>query len=620
MESEENSRLSSQDEKNNTNNDNNKNNNLSTKNQESLKANKKDDNQNNNGKNEIEVELVLKNNANNINDNETQKLSAEKNDSLEDKGKNKELSLPKIEANNSLKYVQENNINIISNKKLNLGEEANVNNIEKEKESSNIPSSIIKNLENDTLTDRTNTDKTKEREEKIVKTFNKLKKALMLACVEIEDNLNKIYYPEKTEEMMNLSHVNVTKSTKFTQVNEGMTEEQKLKEKEYLKKIKIYKTKINALQNQLDIEIRTNKVDELEILYTGKKAYLEKLKKENNYLKSINNMDENSQNEINNKNMNKAELISINEKINKIKDETKIQKDYCKTLIEKIKSQNGKIKDLQNKCDLINQNIEYYKKKQIQILKKQKEENNLNNYNEEMDIKTLKKNYEEKYNKLKEKENKIHPKVKEQNMKIKGFLKNNEKLSDDIKEIINEIKDKTSQIISYENKIKIKEMKIYNKIIKKNNTLIDKKPFHVGPVNSNKIKNKKIFDYQKYLKNYENVNKIKNRLYTSADTNIKNRPINEIEQLKTDIQQTIKKNELDEKIKRIISDLKLSYNKKIINNNDEEDDLQKFLKRNEEINYRDRYNFYVTEGANLPIPIKTENINNNIKNNLYSNY
>ena len=620
MESEENSRLSSQDEKNNTNNDNNKNKNLSTKKQESLKANKKDDNQNNNGKNEIEVELVLKNNANNINDNEPQKLSAEKSDSLEDKEKNKELSLPKIEANNSLKYVQENNINIISNKKLNLGEEANANNIEKEKESSNIPSSIIKNLENDTLTDRTNTDKTKEREEKIVKTFNKLKKALMLACVEIEDNLNKIYYPEKTEEMMNLSHVNVTKSTKFTQVNEGMTEEQKLKEKEYLKKIKIYKTKINALQNQLDIEIRKNKVDELEILYTGKKAYLEKLKKENNYLKSINNMDENSQNEINNKNMNKAELISINEKINKIKDETKIQKDYCKTLIEKIKSQNGKIKDLQNKCDLINQNIEYYKKKQIQILKKQKEENNLNNYNEEMDIKTLKKNYEEKYNKLKEKENKIHPKVKEQNMKIKGFLKNNEKLSDDIKEIINEIKDKTSQIISYENKIKIKEMKIYNKIIKKNNTLIDKKPFHVGPINSNKIKNKKIFDYQKYLKNYENVNKIKNRLYTSADTNIKNRPINEIEQLKTDIQQTIKKNELDEKIKRIISDLKLSYNKKIINNNDEEDDLQKFLKRNEEINYRDRYNFYVTEGANLPIPIKTENINNNIKNNLYSNY
>ena len=60
-----------------------------------------------------------------------------------------------------------------------------------------------------------------------------------------------------------------------------------------------------------------------------------------------------------------------------------------------------------------------------------------------------------------------------------------------------------------------------------------------------------------------------------------------------------------------------SYNKNINNNNNEEEDaLQQFLKKNEEINYKDRYNFYVTEGANLPVPLKAENINNN----LYSNY
>ena len=617
METQKHSLLNTQEEQNNINNDNNKNTDLSNKKKALSITNK-----NNNGKEEIEVELVLKNNENNTNDNELKNIPRTKNDSLEDKEKNKELYLPKIEEQNSLKSVQENNINIIPNKKLNLEEEPNGNYTEKEKDSSNIPSSIIKNIENETLTDRTNTDKTKEKEEKIFKTFNKLKRALMLTCVEIEDNLNKIYYPEKTEEMMNLSHVNVTKSTKFTQINEGPTEEQKLKEKEILKKIKNYKTKINTLQNQLDIEIGLNNIDELEILYNGKKAYLEKLKNENKYLKSINNnIDENSRNEINNKKANKVELISINEKINKIKDETKIQKDYCKTIIEKIKSQNGEIKDLQNKCDLINQNIDYYKKKKIQALKKQNEYNNLDNNNEEkqIDIDTLKNNYEEKYIKLKNKEEKIESKVKEQNIKIKGILKNNEKLSDSIKEIIKELKDKTSQIISYENKIKIKEMKIYNKIIKKNknNTLIDKKPFHIAPFNSNKAEKKKIFDYQKYLKNYENGNK--NRLYISADTNIKPKALNDIEKLKTDIQQTIKRNELDEKIKKIIYDLKLSYNKKNINNNDE-DDLQKFLKRNEEINFRDRYNFYVTEGANLPIPIKTENINNNIKNNLYSNY
>ena len=609
MESEENSQLCSHEEKNNDNK--NQNNTLSKKTHESESSKKKKNSINKDNKEEIEVELILKKNTND--DNEPKIISQTKTDSLEDKTNNKELILPKIETNNSLKSVQENNINIISNKRLNLEDEININNIEKEKESSNIPSSIIKNIENETLTDRTSTDRKKQKEEKILKTFNKLKNALMLACVEIEENLNKIYYPEKTEEMMNLSHVNVTKSTKFTQINDGLLEEQKSKEKEIFKKIKNYKLKIKSLQNELDIELGINKADELELLYSEKKAYLEKLKKENNILKNFNNKDEKNQQLINIKKTNKIGLISINEKINKIKVEIKIQKDYCKTLIDKIKLQNERIQELQSKHDLINENIEYYKKKQNKELKKQKEENIINNNSdeEEMDIDTIRKNYEVKYNKIKDKEEKIKSKVKEQNIKVNGFAKNNEKLSENIKEIVKEIKDKTSQIITYENKIRIKEMKIYNRLNKKNNTLIDKKPFHIAPINSNKIKTKKIFDYEKYLKNYENGNKNKIRLYTSADINRKPQALNEIEKLKTDIQQTIKKNELDEKIKKIIIDLKKSgYNK--YNTNDEEDDLQKFLKRNEEINYRDRYNFYVTEGANLPVPIKAENINNNL--------
>ena len=127
-----------------------------------------------------------------------------------------------------------------------------------------------------------------------------------------------------------------------------------------------------------------------------------------------------------------------------------------------------------------------------------------------------------------------------------------------------------------------------------------------------------IFDYQKYLKEYEEgINKNKNRLFTSADTNLRPKTLNEIEKLKTDIQQAIKNNELDDKIKKIIIGLKLSnsYNKNNNNINEEEDDIQKFLKKNEEINFSDRYNFYVTEGANLPIPIKVENINNNLNSN-----
>jgi hypothetical protein len=300
----------------------------------------------------------------------------------------------------------------------------------------------------------------------------------------------------------------------------------------------------------------------------------------------------------------------MNEKIKKLKEETKIKRDYYHTIVEKIKSQNEKINELEKKCDLINQNMDYYKKKQIKQLKKQKEEalnNNGNNKEEEpIDINILKKNYEENYSKLKEKEDNLAPKVKEQNKKIKNLIKYNENLSQKVKEVILEINNNMTQILSFENNLKRKEIQIYDRLTKKNNSLMDRKPFHIAPINNNYQRSKKIFDYQKYLKEYEE-GKNKNRLYTSAENCIKPpKTLNEIEKLKTDIQQAIKKTELDEKIKKIIIGLKQSNN----NINEEEDDLQKILKKNESLN--NRYNFYVTEGANLPVPIKVESINKNL--------
>ena len=558
----------------------------------------------------IEVELVLKGSKNN----ESIKNISPKNDMAEEQLKNNELILPKIENNNPIKQEDENN-NIDSKSQENL---ENINNIEKEK---NIDSSFNNKIESDLISKNTNNtfsniEKLKEKEEKIVKTFKKLKKAIMLTCVEIEDNLNRIYYPENTEEMMNLSHVNFTKTSKFSRNNKNeLTEEQKEKEKEIFKKIKNYKSKIKSIQNELDITLKINKADELETIYTQKKIQLEKLKKENMALKNVKSIKEKDKVEIDNKNAQKNALYSMNEKINKIKGETKIKKDYCHTLIEKIKCQNEKINELQKKCDLINENMKYYKKKQIQELKMEKEKE-LYTIEEQKDIETLKDNYQKEYSKIKEKQEKLNSKIKEQNTQIKSISKHNDNLTEKIREIIIEIKDKSSQIISYENKIKIKEKEIYGKINKKNNTLSDRKPFHVTPVLVKTQKKKKIFDYQRYLKDYENKNKIKNRMYTSADNSIKPKTLNEIENLKNDIQKTIKKNELDEKIKKIISELKSSGKFNQSNNkNEEEDELQKILNKNQGINYSDRYNFYVTEGANLPVPLKAENINN-----YYSNY
>ena len=116
-------------------------------------------------------------------------------------------------------------------------------------------------------------------------------------------------------------------------------------------------------------------------------------------------------------------------------------------------------------------------------------------------------------------------------------------------------------------------------------------------------------------------NKRRIKLYSSVDINAQPKTLREIEKLRTDIQQAIKKNELDDKIDKIIGKLKLNSknlikNDKNINLNNEEDDLlNNLFKKNEEINERNRYNFYVTEGANLPVPLKQESINKNLNSN-----
>lgn len=591
--SDENSQSYSQDEEDDKNNDSEK-----ESNEEQKENENKDKNEEKNE--ELEIELVLKNKNNNQNNNIT-----------EEKGKENELVLPKIDINCKIKPVHENNINIsprINEKEDSSNEnnfKENENDLKEKKEEEDIEK---KKKEKEKKAE----EKLKEKEEKLLITFNRLKKALIQTCTEIEENLNRIYYPENTETLMNLSHVNNTKTTQFSIQNNiknnELNKEEIEKEKENLRKIKNYKFKIKSAQNELDIELKINKADELESIFSQKKAYYDKICKENEVLKKIKDNQENEKSEVNYKAMKKEALISMNEKILKIKDEINIKRNYYKTIVEKMKSQNEKIKELQERCDLINENIEYYKKKQIKEIKKQNEIENGKD-EKEIDLEKLEKNYKEDMCKYKEKEDKLKNKVKEQSTKIKNIIKENDDLNDKIYEIVEQIKNNMSQIITYENNIKRKELQIYDRINKKNNALSERKPFNVSPINAttNKQKSKKIFDYQKYLKNYEKVIN-KNRLYTSADTN-KPKTLKEIEKLKTDIQKTIERNELDEKIQRIIKGLK-SNTKFNTNNNDEEDALQKFLKKNEEANYKDRYNFYVTEGANLPVPAKLENINN----------
>ena len=574
--------------------------------QENLKNSYKNKTRNkisNKNDDEINVELIIKN---------------YKTESTQEKTKNNDLILPIIENNNKLKQSHENDINYFPQKK----EFSNNKNLKQKETKNNIISNENKiNINNERNISEENINleqeicETEIDEQKLIEIFNKNKKTLMIICTEIEDNLNNIYFnPGKNNEDNNA--MNKTQKINSSNKTSKIIKEQS----EILKKINNYKTKIKLAQEELDIQLKLSKADELENNLKERKKYLENIKKENAVLKNIKNIQEKDEKEMKDILNKKEELFSVNEKINKIKGEAKIKKDYNHTLSEKIKSQNDQINSLQNKYNLINQNIEYFKKKQInniQSLNNNIENNDMNNNIENIDLNEIKKLYEEKVEKIVEKQEKIKLKIKEQNTKIKEITNYNEKLSINIDKIMLKIKNNMNKIMTYENELKRKEILLYDSMTKnkRKNTLSDRKPFHIGPINI-KPKSKKIFDYQKYLKEFEkNKNRIK--VYSSVDTNNKSKALKEIEKLRNDIQLSIQNNELDEKIDKIINKIKHGKTNKIIKkiNNDEDDVLNNLFKKNDEINGSNRYNFYVTEGANLPVPLKSENINNNFNSN-----
>jgi len=522
-----------------------------------------------------------------------------------------------------LKQTHENDINYFSQKK-----EISNNESSKEKENKNL---IISNENNTNINNKNdinqdnnmnNPEKYENEEKKLIEIFNKNKNSLLQICSEIEENLNNIYNAaEKNGENLTM---NKTQNIKSPKSSYKLSKEQK----EILRKINSYKNKIKFAQNELDAQLSLNKADELENALKERKNYLENIKRENTALKNLKNFQQNDEKEVKDMLLKKEEIYLVQEKINKIKDEAKIKKDYNHTLSEKIKSQKDEINKLEYKCDLINQNINYYKKKKIETIKTMDVllMNDINNEKQNLNLDDLKKSYEETKDTLLEKQINIKLKIEEQNKRINEIINDNNLISTKIEKIMLVIKNNMNKIINLENKLKRKEKEKENILInslnekKRRNTLADRKPFHIGPINL-KPKTKKVFDYQKYLKDLEkNKNKIK--LYSSVETNPKTKTLREIEKLRTDIQKTIKKNELDEKIDKImvkfkngkmngIKNIKININNNIINNN-ENDVLNNLFKKNDEINGSNRYNFYVTEGANLPVSLKQESINNNL--------
>ena len=427
----------------------------------------------------------------------------------------------------------------------------------------NFPNRNINNIQN-------------EDEEKILSTFNRLKDALIETCSSTEEVIKKIY-----ENKMN--------SIKRTENN-----------KNYLNKIKNFQNKIKTAQSEINLELTTNKIDELEYMYDQQKSKLENLKMENLYYNNIsqkkNSQNSNTENDSINK---KEELYSLNQKILELKEEAKIKQNYNETLTNKIKGQNEDINKLQNLCQLIKKNIKYYQNLSVQK----------NNNEEEIDMNKLETEYNEKMDKFQKKYNNLQEKINEQNEKIKKIDESIGTITKDINKINSQIRTNTIQINIFENNIRKKESKIYDIINKKNNNSVNRKPFFIPPIYNNddpEKKKKKIFNYQKYLRSYETRNKNKNKKnsHTNTFSNKILETLNEIEKLKIDIQKSLNNNNYNYTIDQIIHDLKSSNNKIYIKKDKYEDEFQNLINQNQ------GSNFWVTEGANLPISLKEQNINN----------
>lgn len=573
----------------------------------------KEDNNNSSKENNPEIPSLLNCNNENKNENENSPFKEihETNFGLNVNNSSKKVvEINIIEDNENKKDINNNNNDINNEKSKEQKEQEDLIKKEQEENRRLIIEAQQKKLEEDL------------RNKKIIQTYIKLKKTLLQACVDIEENLNKIYFPENSAEMMALSHLGQTASTRNLNLNHtepfynnnnikknidntNLALSKKNNKKQKL--IKDYQYRIIDAQTQLDLMLKLNGVNELETLLESKKKYLEQLKAETLSLISVNDLQNKGKEEYNKDTIKRQALINVNEKINRIKEESRIKKDYYKVLQDKIRNQEKNMNEIQSKCDLIKQNIKYFKNLKDNEIKKEKfniNSNNVinseeNNYNYNNNLEQLKEENVENIQRLNESKKLVKLKIKEQTYIINNLNTDMENLSNVLSKTKNDLKTNLEKISDLQFLIRKKESEYFKKLnaLKESNDLInERKPFYLGAIKNQNKKIMKSFDHIKFMQEYEKRLKEKEKAKETENKTKKENEIEhnkksddllEIEKLKSDIENTIKNSELNPEIEQILKDIK--YNN---------DPLAKFLEQNQGIQ---GLNFYVTEGANLQL-------------------
>ena len=384
------------------------------------------------------------------------------------------------------------------------------------------------NFEKEEQNIQNNEELVNENKSNIIEQRNIIQSQLKFICNKIEDALN-TYHIKKLEKEREKEEMNKT----------GI---KNLEIKPIAKEINNYKEQSKKIQDEIDNIYNNTMIDNIENRIREKRNYIKEIKRENQILKKATRGQEKDINEFINKNNNVDETENLKLQIKKLKEALKITKDFHKEQEIKLKEQQNQIDTLEKKKKLIKDNIEFKKKKMKNEKNKKDNEDNENkeeNY-EKYDIYTLDEKKYELASQIDIEEKKYKEQINNQKILIDNFNKDIEILKIKLKSIeqnkkMEEIKKKE------EKKIKLKEIKnkkLQNEMMNNNNMI---KNYQVKRRGYSRDSNNSRFNNLNNI--YNNNNTHNNQLSILPNINNNKRNFNQFRTNKTP-------NKIDKKFKK----------------------------------------------------------------------
>ena len=322
---------------------------------------------------------------------------------------------------------------------------------------------------------------------------------LQFICNKIEESI-KQYHENKEQEA-------------FQKQQEEILSNENNNSPSFLHQINSYKSQIATLQNDLEKVYSIDNINSLESQINQKEHTLKELKREKMILNKMVKEQNNGINEYLSKFDSTKETKELQTNLKMVKEENHLNKEAYKGISLKLKSQKTKIEQLEKKCLLIKQNIEFQKKKQLKEIQKNEKEQNQLEDDEENDtdklneiekqlmeeINVQEKTYQNEINSQNDLMKKLRTEIKKIEFKVKNLTQ--EKKLDQIK--------KKEELKANKEKARNKSSSKPNRtnINQKNN---DQKNLKRGSSNFNTRRNN---DYLITNQNYKN-RKMQNEINT----------------------------------------------------------------------------------------------------------